>query len=64
MASSLRKAVSKAAKAVRAKVGPKRPSKLKTAAKVAGVTAALVGAGLATRAIMNKSGKSKSRKRK
>ncbi len=51
---SIKKTVAKAAKAVRNKVAPKKTSKLKTAGKVAAVAAAVVGAGLATRAYLKR----------
>lgn len=53
----VRKAVGEAAKVIKLSIQPRRKSKLKTAAKVAAVTAAVVGAGFATRAIMKKAKK-------
>ena len=67
MAGKIQKAVVKAAKAVKNKISRPKRSKLKTAAAVAAVTAAVVGAGLAGRAMMKKSGttaKKSARKRK
>ncbi|HEY2806390.1 MAG TPA: hypothetical protein VGI92_11095 [Gemmatimonadales bacterium] len=60
MASTMKrveKAARKGAKALKLMVQPRRTSKLKTAAKVAAVGAAVVGAGLAARAIAKKAKK-------
>jgi hypothetical protein len=48
------KTLGNAAKVIKLSLQPRRTSKLKTAAKVAAVTAAVVGAGFATRAIIKK----------
>lgn len=55
------KSASKAAKAVKNKVAPKKPSKMKKAAAVVGIAAAVVGAGLAARSM---AGRKKTAKRK